>query len=271
MPNYDPSTGYPIPDENAPKRPGQYDDPWVPWLNVARATQSDWEAAGMPRSELGGANDWQRTMRAGATAAPRTSPYNPAVAGQSRAAQMALFNQMQARAAGPSLAAMQGRGAVGSNLQAALASRAPNSVAGRMGAGNAAGLGGAVGSGALAEQMQAAQQQGGLAGGLRGRDIQGASAAGSAAVQTRSLEDAARRYYAGAGAALQNSMDQREINRYKLAERLRLQNTKNARQTSNDVMSTAATVLSTLFPQAAGAINGVRDVAVGSNDPNRRP
>jgi len=91
-------------------------------------------------------------------------------ANQARDAQAALFAQMQAQRAGPSLANMQTQQAMGQNLQAALGAGAGRPA--MMAARNAStGIAGDSGAARLAEQMNLANAAYGQASNTRGADL----------------------------------------------------------------------------------------------------
>jgi hypothetical protein len=172
---------------------------------------------------------WEQKAKGMLNAPPRSNPYNNATADQSRGAQMALYQQMQAQRAGPSIAAIQGGGAQGANLQAALAARGGGAV-NRMAAQGAGGLGSDVGQAVLAEQMRSQQGLGGLATGLRGRDLQSAQNQGQAALQARSLDDAARQFYAQQGSQMNAAALRQQLENAKLLRR-------GSKQTDKDLLA----------------------------------
>lgn len=164
---------------------------------------------------------WSEILRNGANARPRANPYNNATADQTRNTQLELLGQMRAQQAGPSIANMQGQGAMGQNLQAALQARGPNAgVASRAGAAGA-GLGADVARARLAEQMQMSAQQGNAASGLRGRDQQSALNSSQAALQAQSLDNTARQFYGSRGASFDLARRQADFENYKLAHKLK--------------------------------------------------
>jgi hypothetical protein len=184
----------------------------------------------------------QPGLLAGANAALRANPYSTIVANQARPAQEALYAQMRAQQAGPSLASMQGARAQGQNVQAALGAGAGRPVmaqAGSIGAGLAAD----TGSGVLAEQMLSSQGLGNVAAGMRGADLNVAGAQSSAGLQQRSLDDAMRQFYAGQGTALNDATRNADLEYYKLIQRLQKKNTGTAGQTGKDAVAAGATAL----------------------------
>ena len=147
----------------------------------------------------------------GALAPDRANPYDAGVADQSRAAQLALIQQMRGQMSGPSIANMQGQRAMGQMGQQALMQGGRAGMLGaQMGAG---GLAGDVGQARLAEVMRAQAGMGGAAGNLRGGDLRSADAQMQAGLQQRAQDDALRRFYMGGGMQLQNARDQSAANR----------------------------------------------------------
>lgn len=155
--------------------------------------------------------------RAGAQAPDRANPYNTGVADQTRAAQMALIQQMRGQMNGPSLAAMQGQRAMGQSGQQALGMAASGGPNARMAMLRSAqvgqGLAGDVGQARLAEVMRAQAGMGGAAGNLRGGDLRSADAQMQAGFQQRGQDDALRRFYASQGAGLLNARLNADMNR----------------------------------------------------------
>lgn len=188
----------------------------------------------------------QPILRAGAAAAPRANPYSTAIANQSRPAQLALLQQMQAQQAGPSLAAMQGARAQGANLQAALGAGGGRSVmsqAGQVGAG----LSASTAQARLAEMLRGSIGLGNTATGMRGADLDVAGAQSQAGLQQRGLDDAMRQFYATQGASLSDATRNADLEYYKLMQRLQQRNAAAARQTGKDTAQTAGTVLDIIF------------------------
>lgn len=161
--------------------------------------------------------------RAGANSAVMSNPYQQQIADRSRAAQMALINQMRAQQAGPSLAAMQGQGALGQSGQMALGSAAMGVGQGRgamLGARNAGvGIAGDTGQGRLAEVMKSQASLGGAAGSLRGQDLRSAEARQQAGLGALGLTVGKRLGYAGAGTRLTELERLNNLELYKLIER----------------------------------------------------
>ena len=165
---------------------------------------------------------YQDMARAGAVAPERANPYNAGIADQSRAAQMALINQMRQQMAGPSLAGMQGTQAMGQGLQGALRGAAMGQPgrAGMVGAAQqGAGMAGNVAQARLAEVMRAQAGMGGAAGSLRGGDLRSADAQLQAGLAQRQQDDAMRKFYAAQGAGLQSAQDRSNLELFKLQQR----------------------------------------------------
>lgn len=115
-----------------------------------------------------------RSFRDAAAYQQQVNPYSIANADRSRAAQAALFQQMQQQVAGPSVSDMQARQAMGGNLQAALAASAGGAGAAPVmnrAAGVAGGVAGDSGVARLAEQMRLQQATAGQANAVRGGDL----------------------------------------------------------------------------------------------------
>ena len=146
---------------------------------------------------------WQQAAQTGANAPLNANPYSNAVADQSRGAQLALLAQMRAMQQGPSLAALQTQRALAQSGQSALGAaamgapgRAAMMQAGQVGGG----LAGDAGQARLAEVMRMQAAQGGLAGGLRGNDINSAGLAQRFGNQQLQMDLGNRLGYAGLGA-----------------------------------------------------------------------
>lgn len=232
--------GDPFADVFGDNNPGQYSDPkqyqaaydeWVkagqngeprgpmPTLNShGRATQA-MQQNGYPTS-IANQGMWSGLTQAGAQAGPRDNPYSAIMANQARPAQEALYAQMQAMQAGPSLAAMQGQRAQGQNLQAALGAGGGRPMMARAG-GIGAGLAADTGAARLAEQIRGSQAMGSLASGVRGADLGVAGAQSQAGLQQRGLDDAMKQFYAAQGAGFENTLGRNKLEEYRLHERLR--------------------------------------------------
>lgn len=171
-------------------------------------------------------------FRGGATRQQAVNPYNTGIADQSRAAQLALIQQMRGQMAGPSLAAMQGQRALAQSGQQALgaaAMGAPGRAAMLQAQGVGAGLAGDVGQARLAEQMRAQGSMGGAAGSLRGADLRSADAQSQAGLQAQRLSDAQAMFYGQLGTTLDQARARQALERFKLGQRI------DQRQTARDI------------------------------------
>lgn len=153
---------------------------------------------------------------------PAVNPYQTGIADQTRAAQLALMQQMEAQRTGPSLAAMQGQGAMGASTQQALA-------AGAMGQGRNAMLGSRMASSGLAsdvararmmEDLKARAGIGGVAGALRGQDLKSAEQQQQAGLAAQGMSDEMARFYGGMGNALDSTRLAAELEQFKLQQQL---------------------------------------------------
>ena len=188
-----------------------------------------------------GANEMQARAQAGATAAAHANPYSTLVANQARPAQAALYDQMRAQQAGPSLAAMQGARAQGQNVQAALGSGAGRPVmarAGQVGAGLAAD----TGSGVLAEQLRASQGIGSMAAGVRSADLGVANAQSNIGLQQRGLDDTMRQFYGNQGSKLTNTQDRFSLEDFKFINRIKSAGAKANEDEINNYISTVSSL-----------------------------
>jgi hypothetical protein len=147
------------------------------------------------------------------------NPYSSIVANQARPAQEALFSQMQAQQAGPSVAAMQGARAQGQNLQAALGAGGGHATMAQAG-GIGAGIAGDTGMGRLAEQLRMSQGLGSMAGGVRGADLGVAGASLQAGLQAQSQVDENSRMYAQLAAQLNEARTRAALENFKLGKRI---------------------------------------------------
>lgn len=263
-PNYDP---------NAPIPEGEWSNPNSPLFNDPNFNHGNWrfnaqsgqwevgntnmdvsnaitntfapgaippELSGYPKS-IANQQMYVDLTRAGANAAPNANPYSSTVANQARPAQAALYEQMRATQAGPSLAGMQGTRAQGQNLQAALAvggGRGTMNKAGAIGAG----LAGDTGAGRLAEQLRMSGQIGGLAGSTRAADLGVAGAEANSGIAQRGLDDAMRQFYATQGSALNTTIGRNQLEEFKLRERLKLGAKKKEDAAYAGIAETGATV-----------------------------
>lgn len=157
-------------------------------------------------------------LREGAVYQPQTNPYDVASADRARAAQAALFQQMQQQVAGPSVSDMQARQAMGSNLQAALAASAGGAGAAPVmsrAAGVAGGVAGDSGVARLAEQMRLQQAATGQANAVRGADIQTANQSSAAQMQAAMQEARRAQLYTELGRLFDASKSQAGVERMK--------------------------------------------------------
>lgn len=192
-------------------------------------------------NNIPGANEMDARFRAGANAAPNANPYSTIVANQARPAQEALYAQMRAQQAGPSIANMQGQRAQGANLQAALGAgggRGTMMQAGQIGGG----LAGDTGMGRLAEQLRGSQGLGNMAAGVRGADLGVAGAQSQTGIQQRGLDDAMRQFYAGQGSKLDLARGRFKLEDDKLLGRLKAEGAKSNEDGVNGYISTLGTL-----------------------------
>lgn len=196
-------------------------------------------------TQIRNADFWQGLAKAGADAGPRANPYSTTVADQSRAAQLALIQQMRGQMAGPSLAAMQGQQAMGRSGQQALgaaAMGAPGRAAMLQSGQIGGGMAGNVAQARLAEVMRSQAGMGAAAGALRGNDLRSAEAGSQAGLTQRGQDDALRRFYASQGTALSDSQNRVGLELYKLKQRLALQARQNDLEKANAAAGSGATV-----------------------------
>lgn len=174
------------------------------------------------------------------------NPYQMAMADRARQAQLALIGQMRNQMAGPSLAGMQGQQALAQSGQRALgaaAMGAPNRAAMLQSQRVGAGLAGDVGQARLAEVMRAQGGMGGVASGLRGRDLTSAESQMQSGLRAQTLADENARWAASQGAALSDANRNAQLEYYKLLQRLQLRNQQKAEQTRKDTAQAIATVV----------------------------
>lgn len=234
-------------------RPGEA---WMQGSSMSPKAQFDpnWasnNAAGQILSQEGSNNNLrglnnalQPTLMAGAVRTQAANPYQSAVADQSRAAQMALIQQMRAQAAGPSLAAMQGQRAMGQMGQQAIGQGGRGAMLGAQGAG--AGLAADTGQARLAELMRARAGMGGAASQLRGGDLRSAEQQQSAGLQAQGLSDQGNRAMAGMGVGLSSATRNADLEKYKMYQRLGLQNKAAAAKDRDTFMQILSTMLSAI-------------------------
>lgn len=173
-----------------------------------------------PNTSIPNAQHWLDLARANATRQTATSPYNAGIANQSRGAQQALFAQMQAQQAGPSVAALQGQRALGQNLQGALSAGAGRGAMQQM-SGNGAGIAGSIGQARLAEQMRGSAGMGGLAGGLRGNDQSSALAQARSGLDAQRIADDKSKFYSSLGSTASNAVANNKLDDYSRNEELK--------------------------------------------------
>lgn len=173
------------------------------------------------------------------------NPYDTSMADQARAAQLALMQQMEAARTGPSLAAMQGRGAMGQSTQQALAAGAMGQGRGAMlGAGQAGvGLASDVARARMIEDLKARAGIGGAASQLRGQDISSATQQLRSGQQAQALSDEMARFYATQGLGVENAVKNAQLEQYKLQQRL-IQDANQRREQENQA---ALNVVAQLF------------------------
>jgi hypothetical protein len=180
-------------------------------------------------------------LMAGAVRQQAANPYSTATADQSRAAQLALIQQMRAQMAGPSIANMQGQRALGQMGQQALMQ---GGRAGMLGAqGGSAGLAGDVGQARLAEAMRAQAGMGGAAGSLRGNDLQSANAQVGAGLAAQQQADRNSQFYANQGSNLSEAARRAQLEQYKLYQRMVALKSQGAEKRRDDVLNTIATII----------------------------
>lgn len=188
---------------------------------------------------------WQNIARQGAVRQQATNPYNAGIADQSRAAQLALINQMRAQQAGPSLAALQGQRGM---AQAGQQGLMMGGRAGMLGAQNAStGMAGDIGQARLAEVMRSQAGMGGAAGNLRGADLRSAEAQAQSGIRAQALNDQAAQFYAGLGARGQTAADRVALENDKLNWRLK----QAGRETNTREIGNYMNLLASLFGGAA--------------------
>lgn len=184
----------------------------------------------------------QPGLLAGANATGHANPYSNIIANQARPAQEALYAQMRAQQAGPSIAGMQGARAQGQSLQAALGTGGGRGTMMQAG-GIGAGLAGDTGAGVLAEQLRMSQGLGNMTAGVRGADLGVSQQESQAGLQQRGLDDAMRQFYATQGASLNDATRNADLEYFKLLKRLQAKNTATAAQTGKDAAQAGATAL----------------------------
>lgn len=177
------------------------------------------------------------------------NPYDAGMADQTRAAQLALMQQMEAARTGPSLAAMQGQGAMGQSTQQALAMGAMGQGRGAMlGAGQAGvGLASDVARARMIEDLKARAGIGGAASQLRGQDISSATQQLRSGQQAQALSDEMARFYASQGTALDRAARDAALEDYKLRQRILTDEKNRANQGQMNTTNTLGSIVGSLF------------------------
>lgn len=198
------------------------------------------------RYDFAGYSERGKRFRQGANYRDPGNPYDLAAANQARGAQEALYAQMRAQQAGPSVAAMQGQQAMGQNMGAALgaASNPAQARAAMMQAGRAgAGLAGDLGQGRLSEQMALAQATAQHAGGVRGADMANAQQAAKSYGSAKQQELDRAQAYATLGQQLDQARSRAALENERLRYRLGAQQ----RKTNLGAMKNVAGGVGALF------------------------
>lgn len=212
----------------------------MPRFEEGLFNQNQMDQLGFPQ-QIRNVDQWSAMARGGANAPSRATPYSNAIADQSRAAQLALIQQMRGQAAGPSLAAMQGQQALGQmGQQALMQGGRAGMLAAQQGS---AGLSGDVARARLAEQMRAQAGMGGVAGNLRGADQTSAANYARAALQQQQQDNAMRQFYASQGASLDEARARALLERYKLSQRIAQQTQKNEAQAADTTLKVVGSIL----------------------------
>lgn len=193
--------------------------------------------------------DKLQAMNQGWATATRDNPYSMIIANQTRPAQMALLQQMQAQAAGPSVAGAQAQAALGQNASAALGAMGRGPLAARAALAQQAGIGGGIAGDAASARLQEGmnQQRGmfGLASGMRGNDLRAAQDQAQGALAAQALQDQARRFGFGQGMGLEQAQNRAALEYYKMLQQLAMQNEANQLNAVKGAANTGATVMST--------------------------
>lgn len=174
-----------------------------------------------------------------------SGPYETPTADSSRAAQLALMQQMEAQRTGPSLAAMQGRAGLGQMTQQALMRGAlGQGRVGMLGAQQAApGMMSDVARARLAEDLKGQASIGAAAGGLRGRDLQSAEQELKSRQQAQALSDELARFYASQGATLDRAARDAALEDFKLRQRVLLTERNRAQQGQSNTLNTIGSIV----------------------------
>lgn len=178
----------------------------------------------------------------GLSAPNRANPYNTGIADQSRAAQLALIQQMRAAQAGPSLAALQGQRGMAQVGQQALMQGGRAGMLGAQGA--SAGMAGDIGQARLAEMMRSQAGLGGVSGNLRGADLRSADAQSQMGLAQLRQDEARRQFYARQGALLEDARNQAMANRLIAEQQLRIKRQASDTDIVNNFLNTTASMAS---------------------------
>lgn len=217
----------------------------MPRLDAPAAQAADRATAGMPAG-IPNQGMWTDLTQRGANAAPNANPYSSIVANQVRPDQEALYTQMRAQQAGPSLAAMQGTRAQGQNLQAALGAGGGHATM-RQAGGIGGGIAGDTGMGQLAEQLRMSQGLGSMSSGVRGADLGVAQDQARSGLQQRGLDDAMRQFYATQGTGLNQTIGRNDLEAYKLQKRMELEGKKKDMEGVNQTAKILGPILGGMF------------------------
>lgn len=186
-------------------------------------------------------------FREGAVRQQGVNPYNTGIADQSRAAQLALVQQMRDQQAGPSLAGLQGQRAMAQSGQQALgaaATGAPGRAA-MMQAGQVGqGMAGDVGQARLAEIMRSQAGMGGAASNLRGADLRSAEAQAQAGIRGQTIADQRAQFYGSLGSMLDQARARQALEQFKLGQRIDARSRGLVMDAVNQAVGAGATVLS---------------------------
>lgn len=168
-------------------------------------------------------NYWDQQVRNYMNQPGMANPYNAQIADQSRAAQLALINQMRGQMNGPSLAGLQGQRAMAQSGQQALGAaamgapgRAAMMQAGQVGGGMA----GDIGQARLAEVMRAQAGMGGASSNLRGADLRSAAAAQQAGLSADKITAGRQQFGLGTGTSLSQAELRNALENYKFGRRV---------------------------------------------------
>jgi hypothetical protein len=195
-------------------------------------------------------NNWDARFKSYGAQAPVANPYNTATADQTRAAQLALIQQMSRQMNGPSIANMQGQRAMGQMGQQALMQGGRTGMLGAQG--GSAGLAGDVGQARLAEVMRAQAGMGGVAGGLRGADQRSAEAQAQAALGANRLTAGRQQFALGQGTGLAQTELRNALENYKFGKRVSTDVKKRETDAMNQALDFYANGIGTMLKFAGG-------------------